>query len=173
MNRYVALGCLGLGLMVSPLLARIGNSAVPANPRVGIINMEDTLTTTPAGKRAREAYEKTRKAKQSLLDKQQDELKRSEADLLKRKALLKPEMFDSEREVLQKKFVDLQQTYLKLERELAQDNTKMINDLLEQAMPKIIVLAKAEGITLILDKSVTLWADPTSDLTQKLNAEMK
>jgi Skp family chaperone for outer membrane proteins len=173
MNRYVALGCLGLGLMVSPLLARIGNSAVPANPRVGIINMEDTLTTTPAGKRAREAYEKTRKAKQSLLDKQQDELKRAEADLLKRKALLKPEMFDSEREALQKKFVDLQQTYLKLERELAQDNTKMINDLLEQAMPKIIVIAKAEGITLILDKSVTLWVDPASDLTLRLNAEMK
>jgi len=29
MNRYVALGCLGLGLMVSPLLGGTGNSAVP------------------------------------------------------------------------------------------------------------------------------------------------
>jgi outer membrane protein len=175
MNRYVALGCLGLGLMTSPLLggSGIGNGAVPANPKIGIINIEDTLSNTPAGKRANEAFEKTRKTKQGLLDKQQEDLKKADADLVKQKTILKPEVFESKREELEKKFVDLQQTYVKLERELAQDRTKLIQDLLKQAEPKIAALAKAEGVSLILDQSATVWADPAVDLTQKLNAEMK
>lgn len=173
MNRYVALGCLGLGLMVSPLLGGIGNTAVPANPKIAVINIEDTLSSTPAGKRANEAFEKTRKTKQGLLDKQQEELKKADADLVKQKAVLKPEVFDAKRQELEKRFVDLQQTYVKLERELAQDRTKLIQDLLDQAKPKIIALAKAEGVTLILDQSATIWADPAVDLTQKLNAQMK
>ena len=176
MNRYVALGCLGLGLMVSPLLGGIGSravGAVPANPKIGIINIEDTLSSTPAGKRANEAFEKTRKTKQATLDKQQEELKKADADLQKQKAVLKPEVFDAKRQDLEKKFVELQQTYVKLERELAQDRTKLIQDLLKQAEPKIAALAKAEGVSLILDQSATVWADPSVDLTQKLNAEMK
>ena len=171
MNRYLALGCLGLGLMVSPLLG-VATSAVPA-PKIGVIDLDNTLSTTPAGKRANEAFEKTRKGKQSELDKKQEELKRSEADLQKQKAVLKPEVFEQKRQELEKKFVELQQTYMKLERELAQDRTKLIQDLLKQAEPKIAAIAKAEGVSLILDQSATVWADPAVDLTQKLNAEMK
>jgi len=175
MNRYVALGCLGLGLMTSPLLggSGIGNGAVPANPKIGIINIEDTLASTPAGKRANEQFDKTRKTKQSLLDKQQEELKKANDDLEKQKALLKPEMYSARRQELEKKLVDLQQTFVKLERELAQDRAKLIQDLLKQAEPKIAALAKAEGVSLILDQSAAIWVDPAVDLTQKLNAEMK
>jgi outer membrane protein len=173
MNRYAALGFLGLGLMVSPLFGGIGNSAVPANPKIGIINIEETLSTTPAGKRANDAFEKNRKTKQGVLDKQQEDLKKADADLVKQKAVLKPEVFDAKRQELEKKFVDLQQTYVKLERELASDRTKLIQDLLKQAEPKIAAIAKAEGVSLILDQSATVWADPAVDLTQKLDAQMQ
>lgn len=173
MNRYLALGCLGLGLMVSPLLSGLAGSAVPANPKIGMIDIENTLSTTAAGKRANEQFEKTRKAKQGLLDRQQEELKKADADLVKQKAVLKPELFEAKRAELEKKFVDLQQTYVKLERELAQDRTKLIQDLLKSAEPKIAAIAKAEGVHLIIDQSATVWADPAVDLTAKLNAEMK
>ena len=173
MNRYLALGCLGIGLIVSPLLAQVGQTAVPANPKIGVIDIENTLSTTPAGKRANDTFEKNRKAKQADLDKQQAELKKAAADLEKQQAVLKPDVFKTKQEELQKKFVALQQTYVKLERELASDRTKLIQDLLKQAEPKIEKLAKAEGVTLIIDQSATVWADPAVDLTQKLNAEMK
>ena len=173
MNRYLALGILGLGLIVSPLLGRFATGAVPPNPKIGVIDIDQVLSTTPAGKRANEAFEKTRKTKQATLDKQQEELKKADADLQKQKAVLKPEVFDAKRQELEKKFVDLQQTYVKLERELAQDRQKLIQDLLKQAEPKIAAIAKAEGVSLILDQSATVWADPSIDLTQKLNAEMK
>ena len=175
MNRYLALGCLGLGLMVSPLLGSLrgAQSAVPANPKIGIIDIENTLSSTPAGKRANEAFEKARKAKQADLDKRQGDLRKAAADLEKQQAVLKPEVFKAKREELEKKFVELQQTYVKLERELAADRTKLIQDLLKQAEPLIAKIAKAEGVHLIIDQSATVWADPTVDLTAKLKAEMK
>lgn len=173
MNRYVALGCLGLGLMVSPLLSNPATSAVPANPKIGVIDIEKTLSTTPAGVRANTEFEKTRKAKQAELDKRQTELKKADADLAKQASVLKPEAFKVKSEELQKRFVDLQQTYVKLERELAQDRTKLIQNLLKKAEPLIDKIARAEGVSLIVDQSATVWADPAVDLTAKLNAEMK
>ena len=172
MNRYLAIGCLGLGLMVSPLLG-IGQTAVPSNPKIAIIDIENTLSTTPAGKRANEQFEKIRKAKQAELDKKQNELKKQGADLEKQRAVLKEDVFKQKREELQKKVLELNETYMKLERELAGDRTKLIQDLLKKAEPIIKQLAKEEGVHLIIDQSATVWSDPAVDLTQKLNAQMK
>jgi outer membrane protein len=172
MNRFFALGCLGLGLMVSPLLAGMATSAVPA-PKIGVIDIDSTLSTTPAGKRANDAFEKARKVKQSELDKKQEELKKADADLDKQKAILKPDVYAQKRQELEKKFVELQQTYVKLERSLAEERAKLIQDLLKQASPKIEALAKAEGVNIIVDREAVVWADKSVDLTAKLNAEMK
>ncbi len=173
MNRYLALGCLGLGLMVSPLLGGLARGTVPANPKIGVIDIDETLSQTPAGKRANDAFEKTRKTKQDQLDKQQQDLKRAEADLEKQKPVLKPDVYDQKRQELEKKFVDLQQTYLKLEKDLNTERAKLIQDLIKQANPKIEAIAKAEGVSIILDRQAVAWADPSVDLTAKLNAEMK
>jgi outer membrane protein len=175
MNRYLALGCLGLGLMVSPLLGALrgAQSAVPSNPKIGVIDIENTLSTTPAGKRANEAFEKGRKQKQADLDKQQNDLRKAAADLEKQQAVLKADVYKTKREELEKKFVELQQTYVKLERELAADRTKLIQDLLKQAEPRIEKIAKSEGVTIILDQNAVVWSDPAVNLTEKLNAEMK
>ena len=172
MNRYLALGCLGLGLMVSPLLGGLASSAVPA-PRIGVIDLDTTLSTTPAGKRANEAFEKTRKGKQAELDKRQQDLKQADADLDKQKTVLKAEVYTQKRQDLEKKFVELQQTYVKLERDLAGERTKLIQDLLKQAGPKIEAIAKSEGVNIIVDREAVVWADAAVDLTAKLNAQMQ
>ena len=172
MNRFGALACLGLGLMVSPLLSGLATSAVPA-PKIGVIDIDSTLSSTPAGKRANDSFEKARKAKQTELDKKQQELKQADADLDKQKAVLKPEVYAQKRQELEKKFVELQQVYVKLERDLAGERTKLIQDLLKQASPKIEALAKAEGVNIIVDREAVVWADKAVDLTAKLNEQMK
>jgi len=174
MNRYAAIACLGFGLMLSPLLGLV-HSAVPASPKIGVIDIDNTLSSTPAGKRANDAFEKTRKAKQTELDKQQADLKKADAELEKQaqSGVLKPEVLKQKRSDLEKQFVALQQTYVKLERDLAGERTKLIQDLLKQAGPKIEAIAKAEGVTIILDREALVWASPDVDLTPKLNAEMK
>jgi outer membrane protein len=172
MNRYAALGCLGLGLMVSPLLGGLATSAVPA-PKIGVVDLESTLATTPAGKRANDAFDKIRKQKQSDLDKSQNDLKQEQANLEKQKAVLKPEAFEQKRQELEKKFVDLQQTYLKLEKDLSGERQKLMADLMKQAEPKIVKLAHDEGVNIIVDREAVVWAEKEVDLTAKLNAQMQ
>lgn len=174
MNRYAALGCLGLGLMVSPLLGGIGRSAVPEATKIAVVDLQSLLETTPAGKRTTEAFEKSKKTKQAVVAKGDDELNKAQADLIKRRPMLKPENFEAERQTLEKRFVDLQETKLKLERELAEDYTRLGKELFEkQIKPKIALIAKAESITMVLDKSEMLYADSAIDLTQRVSAEMK
>ena len=51
MKPHFAIGALGLGLMLSPLFTSLGRGAVPASPKIGVIDLDNTLSTTPAGKR--------------------------------------------------------------------------------------------------------------------------
>jgi outer membrane protein len=173
MSRYLAVGVLGFGLMVSPLFAKLASSGGVPAPKIGVIDLDNTLSTTPAGKRANEAFEKTRKTKQSELDKQQQDLKAAAADLDKQKTVLKPAAYEAKKAELEKKFVDLQQVYVKLERDLAGERTKLIQDLLKQAGPKIEQIAKQEGVNLIIDREAVVFADSSVDLTAALNATMK
>jgi outer membrane protein len=173
MNRYLPLGFLaGAVIATFVTISLPASSAVPA-PKIGIVDLDNTLSSTPAGKRASDAFDKTRKGKQSELDKKQEELKKADADLEKQKAVLKAEIYQQKRGDLEKKFVELQQTYVKLERELAGERAKLIQDLLKQATPKIESIAKAEGINIIVDREAAVWFDKSVDITQRLNAEMK
>jgi len=77
------------------------------------------------------------------------------------------------KKVLEKQFIELQQVYVKLEKDLANERTKLVQDVLTKATPLIEQIAKDEGVTMILDQSATLWIDGSVDLTAKLNAKMK
>lgn len=179
MNRFAAIACLGLGLAASPILNRLlpvdrpAVAATPATVKVGVIDLERTLYETPAGKKASESFEKTRKAKQDELDKQQKDLQKAAADLDKQATVLKPDVLAAKRAELEKKFVDVQQLYVKLEKDLAGERAKLIQDLLKKASPIVQDIAKAESVQIIVDQSAVVWADPAVDLTEKLNAKMK
>jgi len=58
-------------------------------------------------------------------------------------------------------------------RELAENRTKLIQQILKQAQPIISSIGEEEGYSMILDQSAVLWSDRTDDLTPKLNARMK
>ncbi|MCX5747932.1 MAG: OmpH family outer membrane protein [Proteobacteria bacterium] len=169
----LVLGLLGVGLIVSPLFAGFATSAVPQQPKIGMVDIEATLQKTPAGKRASTKFETTRKAKQVELDKKMTDLKASNAELEKQAAILKPDVLDSKKQALQKKYVELQQTYAKLEQDLAGERAKLIEELLKLATPKIEEIAKAEGVTVIFERESMVWWDPAIDLTAKLQAKMQ
>lgn len=161
----------GLGMLTAPMTGLV--QAVPATTKIGVIDLERTLYETPAGKRASEAFDKTRKAKQAELDKKQKDLQKAAAELDKQAAVLKPDVLAQKKNALEKQFVELQQVYVKLERDLASERTKLVQDLLKKAGPIIEEIAKAEGVHIIVDQSAALWVQPDLDLTAKLNAKMK
>lgn len=173
MNRFTALAFLGLGLMVSPLFGKFADSAVPMTPRIGAIDIERTLSETPAGKRANADFDAKRKAKQAELDAKKNDFMKAEADLQKQASVLKPEVLQQRKDELAKQYAELGQLAQKLEQSLAQEGQQMTAALLKQADPIIKDIAKTEGVQLIIDSKQVIWFDPAMDLTDKLNAKMK
>jgi Skp family chaperone for outer membrane proteins len=173
MNRFTALACLGFGLMVSPVFGSFADSAVPMTPRIGAIDIERTLSETPAGKRANADFDAKRKAKQAELDAKKSDFMKAEADLQKQASILKPEVLQQRKDELAKQYAELGQLAQKLEQNLAQEGQQMTAALLKQADPIIKEIAKSEGVQLIVDSKQVIWFDPTMDLTDKLDAKMK
>jgi outer membrane protein len=171
MNRIHLIALLGVALLTVPLVRQ--GHAGDSTMKIGVIDLERTLYETAAGKRADAKFEKTRKKKQDQLDKEQKALQKYAAELDKQATVLKPDVLEQKKADLQQKFVDLQDTYKKLETELASERNDLIQDLLKQASPMIEDIAKAEGITVIVDASAVVWADKSVDLTDKLNDKMK
>src|SRR4051794_7361471 len=132
MNRYLALGALGLGLMVSPLLSRIATGTVPQQPKIGIIDIEKTMSETPAGKRAAKKFEDARKTKQDDLDKKKKEFLKANEEFAKSKNVLKPEVAQKKQEELEKAYAELGKHAATLERELVVENAKMAQELMKQ-----------------------------------------
>jgi outer membrane protein len=172
MNRSLAIAFLGFALIVAGMV-----TADASGPRsgfkVGFVDLERTLVETPAGKRASQEFEKTRKQKQKELDRKQQELQQYATELEKQRTVLKPEVLKQRQEELQKRYLEVQELYVKLERDLAAERTKLIQEILKKAGPVIQDIAKKEGFAMIVDRNAVLWSDDALDLTAQINARIK
>lgn len=171
MKRAFPILFLGLALIVTGLVNV--DAAQTSTQKVGFIDLQRTLLETKVGKNARKKFESEKKRKQAALDKKQRDFQKRAAELDRQKLVLKPEVLAQKQRELEKMYVEVTQTYAKLERELAEAQTKLIQDLLKKAGPVIKSIAKADGYTLILDRSAVLWADQSHDITGKVNSRIK
>ena len=170
MKHSLAIVFLGLAIIVAGMVKAEAGAA--ATGRVGVIDIERTLYETSAGKKASKAFDDTRAAKQSELDKQQKDLQALAAQLEKQRMVLKAEVLKERQAELEQKFVEVQQLYVKLERDLSGERAKLIQEILKKAAPLIEEVAQAEGVTIIVDRTAVLWADKAVDLTAALNKKM-
>lgn len=171
MNRHLAIAILGGALIVAGMLR--ADAAAPDDIKVGVVDLDSTLYKTAAGKRATKAFEKARKKKQTEFDTKRQELERYAAELEKQRSVLKPQVLKQRMSELERKYVEVQELMAKLERDLANERTKLIQEILKQAGPIIKDLASKKGLTMVLDRSAVIWVDDTLDITAQVNARMK
>ena len=172
MSKLTALALLGFGLVVGPLLAPAFGT-VPPQSKIGVVDLEKTMTQTAAGKRAMDALTAAQKASQDALDKKKQAFLSANQELEKQQSVLKPDALQQKRDELQQQYIELGELAAKLERDLAAENAKATKTVLAQAEPIIKDIAKAEGCTLIVDARELVWVDPSLDLTDTLDAKMK
>src|SRR5689334_4730898 len=173
MTRTTLAGILALALATTLIAARPAATPPALEPKLAVVDLEQVLTLSPAGKRASEAFEASRKQKQAALDQQQKELTSTNAELEKQKATLDPQEFEKRRKALEQSLIAVQQSYVKLERELATERTTLLQDLMQLAGPELDKIAKAEGLALIFDKAAVAWHEPALDVTERLAAQLK
>jgi outer membrane protein len=162
-----SLAVLALAVGLLPPAPRAG--ATSGECKIGVVDFDKVLANSPAGRRANIEFESRRKAKQGELDKQQEDLVRSNEVLNEQKSTLDPAEFEKQRQAIEKRFVALNETYVKLERELAEDRTRLIQDLLAQAKPALESIAKDDGFAIILESTAAAWHEPAVDVTERVS----
>ncbi len=173
MNQLIFAGLAVLALAVGLLQTNPQARPTAAAFKIGIVDLDSVLANSPAGRRASAEFEIRRKAKQGELDKQQEELKHTNEELNKQKPTLDPAEFEKQRLALEQSFVALNETYVKLERELAEARTTLIQDLLKQATPVLESIAKSDGLSVILENTAAAWHEPAIDVTERVTNALK
>ena len=156
------------GVFASALLG--GKTATAEELKVGYVDVQRALMETSEGQSAKKKLKTMFEAKQKELDERQEELKKLKTDLDKQRSLLKPDVVSQRERDLQQKFLQLQETYVRLQKELSEKEATMMKPILEKMNGVIGKLAQTDNFSIILEKSQSsiLWARPHLDLTNEV-----
>ncbi len=161
----IALGwALALCVFVAP------SSAFAQAPKIGYVDLQRALNEVAEGKKAKKKLKADFKKKQETLNSKQDDLKAMQKDLEQNGMMLSDEAKRAKAMEFQKKMYDLQQTYGKLQGELAQAEAKATKKIFDKMGAIINDIAKERGYDLVLERteSAILFAKGDMDLTDEL-----
>lgn len=154
---------LALVLALAPALAR-------ADVKLGFVDLQRALNEVEEGKVAKAQLKKDFEAKQKMLDERQDELKRLKADFDKQSVVMADAVKRDKQAELDKKFMETQQLYVQLQKELSEREQQLTKGIFEKMSRIIGDIAESEGFTMIFDRSTSglVYAPVSLDLTNEL-----
>ena len=141
---------------------------------VGFVDLQRTLNETKVGKAAKKRLEQNKKKKQNELDKKQKALqKAAAAELDKQRIMLKPDVLQKRERELQAKYVKLQESYMQLQQGLVAQEAELVKEIFAKAAPAIKKVGKTKGLTMVVDKTMVLWASDALDITNDVNKQIR
>ena len=147
-----------------------------AEEKIVFINMNYILNQSKAGKSLQIELEKIHKLNLQNLKNIEEELKKSETDLLSKKNILKKEEFDLQINQLRTEARKYQQTRTKLTNEISKKRNLGTEKLLSQIKPILAKYSENNNVDLILDKKNVIVGktrlDITLIITEQLNQEV-
>lgn len=150
----------------APVSAR-APSTLPSIRGVAVVDLQKVLADTKQGQSARKKLEDSSKAKQEKLDQKRKKL---EADTVKLRDMKDQQKAAQLEEQLQKDYMDMQQVYMTMQQELAQQESRVLEDIYKNCQTLIDKLATELGVDLVLirDESTVLFVEPGLDITAEL-----
>jgi outer membrane protein len=143
-------------------------AAFAEDMKVGFVDMKRALTETDDGKKAKDKLKKDFDQKQKELDEQQNALRKDKEDLDKKRTLIPADKVHEKEAELGARLEKLQQTYMRLQQELAAQEQKETGKIFERMNKIIQEIAASENFSLIVDKTALVFAKPHLDLTNEL-----
>lgn len=174
MKRQLVIAFAGaLVLMTSALtLGTAAPASAQQTVKIAYVDLQRALNEVEEGKAAKGKLKKQFESKQKTLDDKQTELKKYKDSL---EGQLKADVLseDKKREMMmdyQKRFLELQNTYGQLQKELAESEGKETKKIFDKMAKILKDIGLKEGYTVILEKteSSILWAPQSLDLTDQL-----
>ncbi|MEK6602859.1 MAG: OmpH family outer membrane protein, partial [Nitrospirota bacterium] len=169
----------GIHVLIIALVAALAVAApVWAETKIGVIEPQKVLDGTRAGKKIKDSLQDYVKARQKVIDMEEDELKKGEEDLVKQGAVLSPDAKKDKEDKFRQKMGEYQRKVQQLNQEV-QVKKKEVLDEFNKSLEQIIRgIADKEKITLVVEKgdsgagALVIYSHPSLDLTDRVIKEL-
>ena len=143
-------------------------SAYAADIKIGYIDFAKIREDSKSGKAARKTLEGFVNDKEEQINQRLKELDKQKAEIDKQGSLLSADAKRQKIEKLQKDLKDLDRFKTDSEEELNKKQVEIAKQMSEEVSAIIAKFGKEEGYTLILERSVVLFAPEAVDITEKI-----
>ena len=144
------------------------SAAAHAEVKIGYVNFQKAPAELEEAKAARSRLEGLKDQKQKDLDKAQDALKKDQEMFQKQAATMTDQVRQQKAEDLQKRLIDLQQSFEKGRAELAQKESDEFQPIVQKMRAIITSIAQKEQFTMVFDAGGIAYAPDSLDLTAQL-----
>lgn len=159
---------LQIGIAAIAVAAIFSGAAIAAESKLGFINLQRALNECQAGKEAIQELEAETKKRQEQVDVKQEELKKLNEEIEKKRAVWSDDMKEQKQRELQAKVQDFQRFYMQsnddIKRREQEKKSVIIKDLIEFSK----ALAKEKGYEFIFEFQSLIYSPPEADLTNEL-----
>jgi outer membrane protein len=157
-------------------LGTLSSTAALADTKIAVVDLQRALEETEDGKKAKSKLKSDFDKKQKELDEKQEDLKKMKEDLDKKLPLMKPEAAQAEQKKFQDRFVELQQIYARLQKDLATREQEATGGIFRKLQNVVGQISEKNGFDAVLEKnSAVVWAksalDITNEVIRQYNAE--
>jgi outer membrane protein len=160
---------LTLGLLLTPLW--VGTAM--AELKVGVVDGNDIIWKSAAGKRAQENLKKKYEELGRPLQQRQQDFAKMVAEAEKQASVMKEDARKRKEEELSKKMEEIKKQGMDAEKQFVQFREKEQGPLLQKLEQAVTAVAKDEKLDVVFDKgsSGLLYIDPKLDLTEKVRGK--
>ena len=132
------------------------------------VDLQRAVFEVEDGKAAKQRLEEMKSSRQTALDAKQKELQKMQESLEKQGGFLSADVKQQKETEFRQKLGELQQTYAKLQRELAEEEMKIQQQILGKMSSVLEEIGKEGSYTMIVRKDALLWAPESLDITNEL-----
>lgn len=169
MKKYSAIFLL-LGLW----LLAWGSPSWAEDPRLGVIDTQKTLEGSKAGKKIKSFLEDYVKTRQRLIESEEIDLKKLQADMEQQQAALTPAARQQKEEEFRQRVGVYQRHVQELQGEIEAKKREVLGEFSKKIEQVVMEIAAKERILLVMEKgesaegTLVLFSNPSSDITDRV-----
>ncbi len=164
MNRLATIAFVVSALVLNAGFARADDM------KIGIIDMQKAIQTSPAGKKAKGELEQAFNKKKKELQDQEATLKKDQEAFQKKQAALSESAKKDQQAKLQEKFMKYQDTLQKSQAEIQKKEQEMSQPIIVKIREKVSEIAKKKNLNLVLEKNenIVIYSQEKDDITEEV-----
>ena len=132
------------------------------------VDLQRAVFEVEDGKAAKQRLETMKASRQTALDAKQTELKKLQESFEKQRDFLSADVKQKKEAEFRTKLGELQATYAKLQRELAEEEMKIQQEIFGRMGAVLEQIAQGSNYKMIVRKESLLWAPPHLDITNEV-----